>query len=92
MKKQFKEKLSTAVFTSKYVMGKDSPIVYVAHNEDGSWEFWGKEIIDESEIMVVLLEQIIRTDPTVLDVADLPIQFTAVREAKGNSWQILSNN
>ena len=92
MTKQFKEKLSSAVFTSKYVMAQGSPIVFVAHNEDGSWEFWGKEIIDESEIMVVLLEQIIKTDPTVQEVADLPVQFTAVREAKGASWQILSNN
>jgi hypothetical protein len=92
MKKQFKEKLSTAVFTSKYVMEKSSPIVYIAHNEDGSWEFWGKEIIDESEIMVVSLEQIMKTDPTIVDVADLPIQFTAVREDKDKAWQILSNN
>ncbi len=90
--KQFKESLDTAVLTSKYVLSGSSPIVYIAHHEDGTWEFWGEEIIDESEIVVVSLGQIIKIDQAVLEVADLPIEFNAVRESKQKPWTIVSKN
>ena len=92
MTKRFKESLETAVLTSKYVVSGNSPIVHIAHHEDGVWEFFGKEIINESEIMVVSLRQIIDIDPTVIQVSDLPIEFSAVRELKEKEWKIVSKN
>jgi hypothetical protein len=92
MTKKFKENLKTAVFSSKYVMKLDSPIVYVAHHADGTWEFWGKEVIDESEVVVVSLENIIKIDPTVLEIADLPVEFNAVRDSKTSPWRLVSKN
>jgi len=92
MNKQFNESLNTAVLTSKYVMSRESPIVYIAHHDDGTWEFWGKEIIDEAEIMVVSLGQIIQVDPSVLDVADLPVEFNAIREKEKSPWNIVPKN
>ena len=92
MNKKFNESLSTAVLTSKYVMKHASPIVCIAHNNDGVWEFWGKELIDEAEIMVVSLGQIINIDPSVLDVADMPVEFNAIRDSKENAWNIIPKN
>lgn len=92
MSKQFKESLDTVVLTSKYVISGTSPIVYIAHHEDGTWEFWGKEIIDESEIAVVSLRNIIDIDPTVIEVADLPAEFNAVRKTENDKWTIVSKN
>ena len=86
--KKFKESLNTIVFTSKYVAIEGSPIVYVAHHEDGSWEFWGNQIIDESEIMLVTLEQILNKDNTILDLADFPFEFSAQRNSKDDDWII----
>ena len=92
MIKQFKESLNTAVLTSKYVLSENSPIVFVAHHLDGIWEFWGEEIIDESEIVVVSLGSIIEIDPSVLEISDLPIEFNAVRESKQKPWTSVSKN
>lgn len=90
--KRFKENLNTAVLTSKYVMNENSPIVYIAHHEDGVWEFWGNEKINEEEILVVSLAQIIKIDQTVLEVSDMEINFNAIREAKDKPWRIVSKN
>ena len=92
MSKKFKENLNTAVLTSEYVLNRTSPIIYVAHHDDGIWEFWGKEEIEESDIKVVSLAQIIAIDPSVLEVADLSEQFAAIRDAKGSSWNIIAKN
>ena len=92
MNKKFNESLNTAVLTSKYVMSQASPIVYIAHHDDGVWEFWGKEIIEEAEIMVVSLGQIIHIDPTVLDVADMPNEFNAIRDRRDSPWNIVPKN
>lgn len=92
MSKQFRESLNTAVLTSKYIMSHSSTIVYVAHHEDGVWEFWGEEIVDEADIMVVSLGQIIKIDPTVLEVAEMPIEFNAIRDKRESSWNIVPKN
>lgn len=80
------------VLTSRYVIAKQSEIVYVAHHEDGTWEFWGKEQIDESEIMVISLKEIIEIDSGVLDVAELPVEFNAVRDGINKPWRIVAKN
>jgi hypothetical protein len=92
MKKQFKESLQSAVFTSDYIISKKSSIVYIAHHDDGTWEFWGNEIVTEREIRIVSLAQIIKIDPTVLEVADMPVEFNAIRESKNLNWKITSKN
>lgn len=92
MKKQFNESFKTIVFTSKYVLSEGSTIVYIAHHDDGIWEFLGKEIVSESEIRLVSLAQIIKIDPTVLEIADMPVEFNAIRESKHFDWKIISKN
>ena len=84
--------LNTAAMTSKYVMSKASPIVFAKLNDDGVWEFWSKEIIGESEIMVVSLKQIVNIDPSVSQVLDLQPGFSAMRENNNQSWKIVAGN
>jgi hypothetical protein len=40
----------------------------------------------------VSLQQIIAIDSTVLDVADLLVQFAASREAIGKPWNVIAKN
>ena len=89
---KFNESLNTAVFTSSYVITGRSPIVYVAHHEDGTWEFWGKEVIDESDIVVVSLRDIIEIDSTVLEIAGMSSDFNAVRDSKIAEWRFISKS
>ena len=59
-KKDFVNNLNTAVFTTKYILNKNSPILYVYHyEEDGAWEFSGMETdINEDDYRVLSLEEI----------------------------------
>jgi hypothetical protein len=84
--------LNVSVLTSKYVISKTSPIVYVTLHDDGVWEFWSNEIIDESEIMVVSLKQIIDIDDSVTKILDLSVGFVAMRKGKDDNWEIVAKN
>lgn len=88
--KQFKENLDTAVFTTKYVLEKKSPIIHVYHyDEDGAWQFSGSEEVEEDkDFRVVSLEEIIRLDNSVLEVSDLPLGYEAHRKNKGSLWEM----
>ena len=67
-KKDFVNNLNTAVFTTKYILNKNSPILYVYHyEEDGAWEFSGMETdINEDDYRVLSLEKIINLDSSFL--------------------------
>ncbi|MDR6513703.1 hypothetical protein [Chryseobacterium camelliae] len=90
MKKQFTEDLNTAVFTTKYILEKVSPILYVFHYEDdGAWQFSGEEEnIDDKDYKVISLEEIIDIDNSILEVADLPLQHMAYRSSINEPWKI----
>ena len=50
-----------------YVMNNNSPIIYVAHYDDGSWQFSGNQPdLKDDDYMVVTLKTIPNHDPTVI--------------------------
>lgn len=89
MKKTFKENMNTAVFTTKYIIEKNSPILIVFHyEEDGAWQFSGEEECDESDYRVISLEEMIIMDNSILKIADLPMGYKASRKTKNENWVI----
>lgn len=90
--KKFKDKLNTAVFTTRFVIWENSPILYIYHHSDGYWQFSGPEDnIKNDDIKIVGLGEIIKIDPTVLEVADLPYEWQAIRKKKDSNWEISEN-
>lgn len=87
--KKFSEDLDTAVITTKYVLENISPILYVFHFEDGFWQFSGLEdnLID-SDYKVISLDEVIKLDASVLDVANLPYKKMAYRKDIFSKWDI----
>jgi hypothetical protein len=92
MIKKFNDDLNTAVFTTKFVVEDKSPILYVFHyEEDGSWQFSGYEHeINDNDYRIVSLQEIINLDNSVLEIADLPLQYMAFRESLKELWKIKS--
>lgn len=91
--KDFKESLDTAVFTTTYVMKNHSPVLFVYHFDDGSWQFSGIENDIRDEVMMVVgLGEIIKMDSTLLDIADLQSGFEAIRNDRSSPWKILESN
>lgn len=83
---EFNEDLNVAVFTTKFVVNEGSPITNVFHHDDGYWEFTGDDECVEKDYMLVSLEEIIKLDHSVLEVADLPFGGAAHRERLGDLW------
>ena len=89
MMKRFREGLATHVFTTKYVLREGSPIVYVSHDADGDWQFLGSEPdLKEEDALIISLEEIIAHDPTILDIADLPLGRVAIRKGRNAQWKV----
>jgi hypothetical protein len=92
-KKSFSESSDTAVFTTRFVVRDKSPILFVYHDADGSWQFHGNETnVDDKDMMLVGLGEVIEIDNTILEIADLPLGFEAMRSRKGDEWKIMNSN
>ena len=89
-KKDFVNNLNTAVFTTKYILNNDSPILYVYHyEEDGAWEFLGMETdINDDDYRVLSLEEIINIDSSVLKIISIKMGYYAKRESREAEWII----
>jgi len=86
----FPESLNIYVFTTKYVLNEGSPIVYVSHDDDGDWQFLGKEKgLGEEDAKVISLGEMIEHDPSIKEIAHLPLGKKAIRENIYSPWSIL---
>ena len=87
--KAFEDDLNTAVFTTKYVLYSNSPILFVNHYDDGYWQFCGAEDnLQDEDFKIISLEEIIQIDSSILEVADLPYEGEAYRENINSPWII----
>ena len=80
----------TPVFTTKYVIEENSPIVFISHDDDGSLQFHGiEEDFTTDDAKVVSLAEIVKLDETVKEVLDkIPIGYEAHRDKIVDDWEI----
>ncbi|MFT4073674.1 MAG: hypothetical protein QM654_17335 [Dysgonamonadaceae bacterium] len=89
MKNIFADDLNTAVFTTKFILDLDSPILYIYHfEEDGAWQFSGIENCEEKDFRIISLDEVINIDNSILTMANLPLGYYAYRESKNSKWII----
>lgn len=85
----FPDSLSTAVFTTKYVLMNHSPILHVYHYEDdGAWQFSGEEDSEEEDYRIVSLKEMIEMDSSILKLANMPLGYYAKRIDVNSEWEI----
>lgn len=77
---------NTAVITLRQIAREGQPILYVSHDEDGSWQFLGDTTTCEVDVMVVSLANILRIDPEARQLADLPPGWFAWRRRVKEEW------
>jgi hypothetical protein len=64
------------------------PILHVTHDEDDhGWQFLGAGDAHESDATVVGLGEIVKRDPSLLEVADIAPGWHAWRQSKSSPWQ-----
>jgi hypothetical protein len=76
--------------TTRQVMHEGWPILLVTHDaDDGVWQFVnGHGDTDDTETaMVVEVEQVVGVDPSVAELADLPLGWRAWRPTVSAEWK-----
>jgi len=77
----------TRVFLSETVHKGTEQITYVSHDaEDGSWQFLGNTMSDGGGPVISCFHHPVDRDPTLIELADLPLGWYAERGGVGEPW------
>ena len=84
----FEDERRVAVFTTVAVMREEAPILRVSHDaDDGAWQFFDAVSTNSSaNAMLVALEEVVKLDPTVAELSDLPLGCSAHRSSPQAPW------
>ncbi|GAA4052688.1 hypothetical protein GCM10022409_44460 [Hymenobacter glaciei] len=83
---KFREDRNLGVYTTRQVL-EGFPILRVAHNSDGDWQFLCDTTTDVADLKVVCLEHIIKRDASLNELFQLKYGWTAWRETIDDDWQ-----
>ena len=84
----FEQPKNCAVISLRKIIFDGDPILYVSHDaDDHGWQFLGLEAVEPKNAVVVSLEEVVRIDESILEVADLPVGWCAWRESKTAPWR-----
>lgn len=87
MTRTFEEEKNTAALTLRSIMQAGKPILYVSH-ADGDWQFLSGETPRIADALVVRLEEIFQLDPTIAELANLPVDWEAWRNTPLEPWHL----
>ncbi|WP_224772854.1 immunity protein Imm33 domain-containing protein [Pelagicoccus enzymogenes] len=90
---KFSSPENEACFTCKHVLEENKPILYVSHDEeDGGWQFLcGAENHEEEDARIVSLLEIVKIDPRVNALYEMPEGVCAERKSKDGEWKAFKN-
>jgi hypothetical protein len=84
----FDEPPNLAVISTRQVMEGEAPILFVSHDEeDEGWQFLTGVLLIEENARVVALRRIWLLDPSISELADLPLGWQASRTTLLEPWQ-----
>ena len=70
------------------ILRGESPILLVTHDrDDDGWQFLDGEHVFEEDGVIVSLAVVVSLDPSLSELADLPVGWYAWRTAPGTPWQ-----
>ncbi len=84
---KFPDPPHTGVYLSETVHNGTEPITYVSHDiEDGAWQFLGDSMSDGGGPVLSCFHHPIDRDPSLAELADLPLGWCAKRTKVGEPW------
>ena len=84
----FSDAPSTACFTCKHVVQEGRPVLHVTHDaDDGSWQFLCGGDHTEEDAMILSLEQMVKIDPSLNGLHEMPLGIGAFRESTNGEWK-----
>lgn len=83
----FTDPRNVAVFTTQAVLARRAPMLHVSHDsDDGAWQFHSGETSTTNAPALASLEEVLRIDPSLRSLADLPLGVTATRQSSTAPW------
>ena len=84
----FEDPENVWTMTVQQITHGGQPILRVCHAENGMWQFLtGRDPVRRADAMLVSIRKVYTIDPSIAEVADLPMGWTAERSAPGQPWQ-----
>ncbi|SMB95188.1 hypothetical protein SAMN00120144_1884 [Hymenobacter roseosalivarius DSM 11622] len=87
---KFFEPRNTTAFVARQIFEESMPILRVFHDDDdGAWQFLTGELgelVTSDDIMIVCLEDVVKHDPTINELFNMPTGRVATREFVGAKW------
>ena len=79
---------NAVVFTLRRIIFSGAPILYISHDlDDHGWQFLDGEPANDTDAVIVRMDEIVDIDPTVTDVANLAPGWIAERSFVGDVWR-----
>ncbi|MEY2538812.1 MAG: hypothetical protein QOG67_2552 [Verrucomicrobiota bacterium] len=83
----FDQPRNCAVFVTREVLEGREPIVRVTHDsDDHGWQFIGSSDGTSENARIIALSEAVNLDPSVLSLADLPVDWRAWRDSPDEPW------
>jgi hypothetical protein len=84
----FDDAEDVAALTARQVVHRGQPILRVFRDAtDGMWQFLPGGPVEMADTLIVSLREVYRIDPSIAELADLPLGWQASRRAAGEPWQ-----
>jgi len=88
MQWKFPDPPNVAVITSRGVVFGGDWIAHVSHDvSDGGWQFHSTKPLNENDAAIIGLQEIAELDPSIAELADLPLGWRAWRDSQTSPWQ-----
>jgi len=83
----FSSKPNLGVVTLQEIVLRKVPILHVCHDaDDGAWQFIGLDNPAVGETTLTSLQKVVALDPSLTELADLPLGWHAWRRAANDPW------
>lgn len=81
------ENKNKSVLTTSHVLCNGSPVTFVLYDEDGDWQLFGNEEVDEDEnAYLVAVEEILELEPALRKLPDMQAGQAVVRDKESTRW------
>lgn len=86
---KFSDPPNVAVIVDRSIVSGEEWIAHVSHDaDDGAWQLHTSKgaVANEADAMLISLRKATQLDPSIIELADLPLGWRAWRDAKDSTW------
>jgi hypothetical protein len=78
---------NAGVITTEIIAAGKSPVLLVIHEAGhGGWQFHDGSDVRGQRIVAIAKEDVLKMDPTLINVTDLPVGWQARRRNRADVW------